>query len=353
MPEGDEFAAQGAQLKCNQTQVPAPGTFNCVNPLHQIGGRFVGTELDFIPMFNVLPFPAPCKILSAAAAGTPVPCVPFPTPWQGVHTGFISLGRKLLLNSSYSFCTFGGKIEFSSSGQSVASLGNVSTFAAAPAPVLPAGKVLVLAPGDKATGWNTELNKVPLEANAKYLVGTCLYETDTEGRVAKTRGVLTLRPHDRNEKEQGDSVRKKDGKPNPDYVPDARTDLEKRKQLAGGAPNPAYRPDTRSSLQKRESVDDGGHLRGAQFDGAGEQINYVAQHMDLNQKRKGVENWFKMEENWARELKKIPPSHVYTETALVYPKTIGSSINNESMRPSLIRTKYWINGKDTTKRFPQ
>jgi hypothetical protein len=76
---------------------------------------------------------------------------------------------------------------------------------------LPTGNVLVFAPGDKTIGWTPELNKVPLEPNAKYLVGTYLYETDAEGRVAKTRGVLNLRPHDRNETEQTAAVRLKDG----------------------------------------------------------------------------------------------------------------------------------------------
>ncbi|RZJ94682.1 MAG: hypothetical protein EOO60_02480, partial [Hymenobacter sp.] len=267
--------------------------------------------------------------------------------------GFLTLGRKLLLNSSYSYCVFGGKIEFATSGQGTASLGSAALFGAVAAPSLPTGKVLVLAPGDKSTGWNTELNKVPLEPNAKYLVGTCLYETDAEGRVAKTRGVLTLQTHERNETEQTASVRKKDGKPNPAFVPDKRTRLQKRKKLTRGRPNPAYQLDKRTSLQKRAFVDDGGHLRGAQFNGAGEQINYVAQHMDLNQKRQNADNWYAMEDKWAQKLGDTPPSHIYVEQSLHYPKLAGSSLNNESMRPKRFKVTYWTDGEVKDELFTQ
>jgi hypothetical protein len=351
MAAGDEYAAQGARLTCNQS--PVPSTFNCLNPLHQIEGRDIGTELDFIPLFNVMPFGTPCKILTQAASGVPVPCVPFPTPWQGAHPGFLTLGRKLLLNSSYSYCVFGGKIEFATSGQGTASLGSAALFGTAAPPVLPTGPVLVLAPGDKTVGWTSELNKAPLAPNAKYLVGTYLYETDADGRVVKTRGVLNLQAHERNETEQNASVRLKNGRANPAYLPDRRTARQKKKTLKNGLPNPGFRPDQRSNLQKRAFVDDGGHLYGAQFNGPGEQINYVPQHMDLNQRRKNAQNWYAMEEEWAKELSKTPPSHVYTETELKYPTASGNSLNQQSMRPGLLRAKYWVDGQDTTKRFLQ
>lgn len=240
----------------------------------------MGRELDFIPVFNVRPFGTPCKILTQAAGGTPVPCVPFPTPWQGTHPGFVTLGRKLLLNSSYSYCVFGGKIEFVTAGQSTASLG-ITTVAGA-APVLPTGNVHVLAPGDKAVGWNAALNQVPLDANANYLVGQHLYETDGEGRVVRARGVLELKPHERNETEQNSSVRKKNGLANPAYVPDRRTPQQKERKLPNGRRNPSYQRDRRRNMERRAFLDDGGHLFGAQFNGTGEQINYVPQHMDLN-----------------------------------------------------------------------
>ena len=352
MLQGDEFAVQGAQLKCNQTQVPVPGTFNCINPVHQIGGRSVGTELDFIPVFNVLPFTSPCKILSAAAAGTPVPCVPFPTPWQGGHPGFLSLGRKLLLTSSHCFCAFGGKIEFSTSGQSVASLGNVAGFAALlPAPP-PVGSVFVCAPGDSTRGWNAELNQVPLVPNAKYLVGQHLYETDDQGRVARTRGVLTLNKHERNEDEQTKSVRLKDGRPNPAFVPDPRADHQKKRNLNGVA-NPNYVKDPRRQLERREYIDDGGHLYGAQFDGAGEQINYVAQDMDQNQPRKQTDNWYELEKRWAEELRKPNPPNVYVEQTVRYPKVSNGAPSSASKRPQELQAKYWINEKYKKESFPQ
>ncbi|MDJ0367508.1 DNA/RNA non-specific endonuclease [Hymenobacter sp. H14-R3] len=396
MAQGDHFIAQLAELKCNQTQLPVPSVFNCVNPAHRIDGRFVGTELDFIPVFNVPPFLSPCKILTAAAAGTPVPCVPFPTPWQGTHAGFMSLGRRLLLTSSYSFCTFGGKIELGSAGQGTASLGGGAGFAASPALGPPTGKVLVCPPGDSTTGWNAELNKVPLEADAKYLVGQTLYQTDGQGRVVKLRGVLTLHKHERNEAEQTAAPRRKDGLENPAYQPDERSELAKPKRLPGqpnpafvadprsqlartkklagqpnlafvadsrsqlartkelpGPLNPAFVPDTRSWLEMREFLDDGGHLRGAQFDGAGEQINYVSQHMDQNQRRRQAENWFAMENNWAKELGSTPPSDVYVEQTVRYPNATGSSPAGESLRPHSLEVDYWINGEEENESFPQ
>jgi hypothetical protein len=351
MAAGDEYAAQGARLTCNQS--PVPSTFYCLNPLHQVEGHDVGTELDFIPLLNVPAFGTPCKILTQAAGGTPVPCVPFPTPWQGAHPGFLTLGRKLLLNSSYSYCVFGGKIEFATSGQGTASLSSAALFGAVSAPTLPTGKVLVFAPGDKTVGWTPELNKVPLEPNAKYLVGTYLYETDAEGRVVKTRGVLNLQAHDRNETEQAASVRLKNGRANPAYVPDSRTAQQKKRKLPNGQRNPHYQRDKRRNLQRRAFVDDGGHLYGAQFNGAGEQINYVPQHMDLNQRRQSAANWYAMEDKWAQKLGATPPSHIYVEQSLHYPKLAGSSLHNESMRPKRFKVTYWTDGEIKDELFTQ
>ena len=360
MAHGDKLITQGARLKCNQTQLLVPGVFNCLNPLHQISGHYVSTELDFVPLYNVLPFPSPCKILSAAAAGTPMPCVPFPTPWQGAHPGVLSMGRKLLLDSSYTYCAIGGKIEFSSAGQAVVSLGPVSTPPSPP--VLPPQRRLLVEPGippaqaatmtpaelaaakkANATAWSATLNQVPLEANAHYLVGNSLYETDAEGRVVKMRGVLTLPPPVRDQEEQRAAPRKKDGLTNPNHVPDPRTDAQKQAGVADG----------RSLLQRREYVDDGGHLRGAQFGGAKEQINYVPQHMNQNQARKNADNWHAMEREWARQLRRRPPSHVYVEQTIRYPRRSGSSITGQSMRPGRIKVDYWSNGIKKTEQFSQ
>jgi hypothetical protein len=84
---------------------------------------------------------------------------------------------------------------------------------------------------------------VPLEPNAKYLVSTCLYEADAEGRVAKTRGLLNLQVHERNETEQSASVRLRNGQANPTYVLDPRTPLQKKRKLPNGRRNPDYRRD--------------------------------------------------------------------------------------------------------------
>ena len=68
--------------------------------------------------------------------------------------------------------------------------------------------------------------------------------------------------------------------------------------------------------------------------------------MDLNQKRKNAQNWYAMEEQWAEELNKTPPSHVYTETELEYPTTPGSSPSGQSMRPHTLSVRQWIDGQE-------
>jgi hypothetical protein len=202
---------------------------------------------------------------------------------------------------------------------------------------------LAAAQGANATAWSATLNQVPLEPNAYYLVGNSLYETDADGRVVKMRGVLTLQPPVRDPVEQRAAPRRKDGLTNPDHVPDPRTAAQKQ----------AGEPDRRNSLQKREYVDDGGHLRGAQFGGAKEQINYVPQHMNQNQARRNANNWHAMERQWARQLRRRPPRHVYVEQTIRYPRRSGSSITGQSMRPGRMKVDYWTNGEKHEELFTQ
>lgn len=256
-----------------------------------------------------------------------------------------SMGRKLLLDSSHTYCALGGKIEFTSPGQVVVSLGPVSVPGIS-ADNPPRARALFVEqphhdPTQQAAAWSATLNQVPLVPDAQYLVGTSLYETDAEGRVATVRGVLSLQPPVRDEKAQGASVSMKDGKDNPAHKPDPRTEAEKKAGVK----------DARTQLQRRDFVDDGGHIRAAQNGGAVEQINYVPMHMDQNQARKGADNWHKMERTWAKALRKRPPSKVYAEQKMHYPQTASSSIAGQSMRPEAMEVRYWIDNESTKEFF--
>jgi hypothetical protein len=400
-------------MSCSETQFPYPASssiFKCTNPIHKIQGKDVGTDFHKIPMVNVSPF-GQCRILTAAALGTPTPCVPFPGFWKDTNNQFISGNRPTLLLSSYSMCTFGGRIQFKSSGQQVATLGNLPQLPGVPPnqvmaapgnplptsplpqlPQLPAtpaplsvaaiGKknISVLEPGDgNNIAWNAALNVVPLETNAKYLVGQYLYETDSEGRVEGVRGALVLNKAARNEPEQTKSTRVKDGKVNPGQRADPRTPLQRKLKNPAYKPdrrtarqkdpnNPHYKPDRRTAIQqqknnpyrvadprtqweKREFVDDGGHLFGAQFNGPGEQINYVPQHVNQNQKAAGgVDNWYKMEEDWAKYLS--ANKKVYMRTRMDYsPTKAGSSLNGKTMRPDRQVVVYWVDEEEKPAKY--
>ncbi|AQR69208.1 hypothetical protein BZG29_13300 [Janthinobacterium sp. LM6] len=103
--------------------------------------------------------------------------------------------------------------------------------------------------------WNKELNKP--QPNTVYVVDSNhTYRTDEFSRVVHVEGELTLNKHDRNGYQQC-----KAGKCG----------------VAG---------------------DEGGHLIGAQFDGAGEKINLVPMNSSLNQGQ-----WKAMEQTWAVALK--------------------------------------------------
>jgi uncharacterized cupin superfamily protein len=161
-----------------------------------------------------------------------------------------------------------------------------------------ADDVIELAPGSKGN-WNKILNN-KLKPNAKYKVGDKIYETDELGRVKRVSGEVELGKLGRNEYQQGKSVTLKDG---------------------------------------TKGIDEGGHLIGHQFKGAGEQINYVPMKGELNQ---GA--WKKMESDWAKALKQVPPKKVEVDIKNIYDGT--------SKRPTKIAVQYLIDGKKFTKVFP-
>lgn len=156
-------------------------------------------------------------------------------------------------------------------------------------------EVIDLTPGSKG-GWNKALNET-LKPNAKYKVGNKIYETDELGRVNRVSGELELGKLGRNGYQQGKSVTLKDG---------------------------------------TKGADEGGHLIGHQFKGAGEQINYVPMKESLNQ---GA--WKKMEMDWAKDL----------EAGKKVDVDIRNIYEDGSKRPVALEVDYWIDGVKNSKVF--
>jgi hypothetical protein len=119
--------------------------------------------------------------------------------------------------------------------------------------------------GSTAAVSAAELRK-PLP-NSRYSANGYLYATDAEGRVTRAEGNLRLDPAPRNTTQQSEVGR------------------------AG-----ASRPDG----YVYGKSDDGGHLIGSRFNGAGEAINMLPQNSALNQN--GL--WKQLENTWAAELEK-------------------------------------------------
>jgi DNA/RNA non-specific endonuclease len=157
--------------------------------------------------------------------------------------------------------------------------------------------------GNKANGWNKRLSK-PLEPNKIYKVGNKKYHTDATGRVKKvTCDNLILNPNDANKYQQSFKCRK---------VKDA---------VAG---------------------DDGGHLIGKQFNGAGEQINYVPMKSSINQ---NPGSWYNMEQEWRNTL--LQPGGTVTdiEINITYGATkrptgftVSARINGASIKTNYLHT---------------
>lgn len=119
-----------------------------------------------------------------------------------------------------------------------------------------------------AEGGTTAVTTAELRSpqpNSRYSVNGYVYETDEAGRIANVEGNLRLDPARRNASQQSAVGRAGADRPN-GYV--------------------------------YGESDDGGHLIGSRFNGAGESINMVPQNSALNQN--GL--WKQTENLWAREL---------------------------------------------------
>ena len=77
-------------------------------------------------------------------------------------------------------------------------------------------------------------------------------------------------------------------------------------------------------------TDQGGHIIGARFFGAGEQINYYPQSVNLN-----LGAWKTMENGWANAM--VAGKDVKVDITGIY--------NSNSFRPDKIEVKYTIDGQ--------
>jgi hypothetical protein len=150
-------------------------------------------------------------------------------------------------------------------------------------------------------GWNKDLNKP--EPNSEYVVKNSnpatshTYTTDGEGRVTKVEATLSTATRDRNGYQQSVKCNKsKDGIPG----------------------------------------DQGGHLVGSRFDGAGEQINLVPMNSTLN-----LGDWKSMENGWANEISL--GKEVKIEITPIYSGT--------SKRPVKFEVEYYIDGNYNFREF--
>lgn len=148
-------------------------------------------------------------------------------------------------------------------------------------------------PAGSKGAWNKELNNP--KGNREYVVGNSgsshKYTTDADGRVAKVEvESLSLSARDRNGYQQ--SVKCK-------------------------------------SVKDGIDGDQGGHLIGSRFDGAGEQINVLPMRGDLN-----LSEWKVMENDWADALSQQPPQNVKVDVRPLY--------NGDSKRPYKFEVRYQI-----------
>lgn len=157
--------------------------------------------------------------------------------------------------------------------------------------VVASGRSVIGQPGNKI------LNRVPPIKNMTYEVDGIDYITDNLGRVVKTSGDLDDMVRVRLGNQQIRAVDVKDGV---------------------------------------RGTDQGGHIIGARFFGAGEQINYYPQSANLNQ---GA--WKTMENKWADEM--VAGKDVKVEVNPIF--------NGSTGRPDAFEVNYWINNVKSTEFF--
>lgn len=109
-----KLVSLSAQMQC--TMGSAPSTLIVAPPT--VGGESkpVANILDHIPIANIPPF-GTCKILTAAAAGVPTPCVPATAaPWVPGSPTVMVRSAPALNDTSKCICAIGGSISITNPG---------------------------------------------------------------------------------------------------------------------------------------------------------------------------------------------------------------------------------------------
>jgi hypothetical protein len=107
----------GATLQCSCGSAPAKlvvtSQFQAT-----VDKKLAATVMDHAPAVNVPPF-GTCSVLTAAASGTPTPCVPAPAgPWAPGSKANVKLGKHLaLLATDKLTCVVAGVITVIDPGQ--------------------------------------------------------------------------------------------------------------------------------------------------------------------------------------------------------------------------------------------
>jgi uncharacterized Zn-binding protein involved in type VI secretion len=115
-----ELVTNGALLQCTSGAAPSPLT---VAPPNVTGEtQQAANIMDCIPMVNIMPF-GNCKVLTAAAAGVPTPCVPATTPWKLGSTTVSIRGMPAIHKGSTCTCSIGGVISVKMPGPTKVTIG--------------------------------------------------------------------------------------------------------------------------------------------------------------------------------------------------------------------------------------
>lgn len=107
----------GATLQCSCGTAPAK--LIVTSQLQaKIDHQPAATIMDCAPATNIPPF-GTCSILTAAASGTPTPCVPAPAgPWKPGSKSNVKVGNQLALMATDKLaCTVAGLITVADPGQ--------------------------------------------------------------------------------------------------------------------------------------------------------------------------------------------------------------------------------------------
>lgn len=108
---------QGATLQCTCGSTPSKLTVTSQQQA-KIDEKLAATIMDHAPVANIAPF-GNCKVLTAAASGTPTPCVPVtPGPWTPGSATRVTIGKfPALLNTDTLACVVPGVISIVDPGQ--------------------------------------------------------------------------------------------------------------------------------------------------------------------------------------------------------------------------------------------